>query len=225
MRKFVALCLVFFLSFKSHADMFGGDVVVLTQILANAVQQLAQLKQIMDSGKDNLQLVRDINKGINDSLGLIRTIFPNSDPGLYKDWQTVQDAVNKVEMIYGIASPSLNQRVYRDTDQSIAEAVKLNNSMYDYSKQIDEIGEAVKQASHDVSPGGAQKLTAQTLGVMLHVMNQSLRAQATGLKLQAQAMAVQNKKEKDSTRDYLASSETLKLAMKNEKANFKVPRF
>ena len=51
MRKFVALCLVFFLSFKSHADMFGGDVVVLTQILANAVQQLAQLKQIMDSGK------------------------------------------------------------------------------------------------------------------------------------------------------------------------------
>lgn len=224
--KLILIPLLMFLGpSKARADMFGGDVVVLTQILANAVQQLAQLKQIMDSSKGSLDTIREINRGINDSLGLVRTIFPNIDPGLYKDWQSVQDGVNKIEMIYGIAGPSLNQRVYKDTDQNIAEAVRLNNSTYEYTKQIDEIGEAIKQASHDVSPGGAQKLTAQTLGVMVHVMNQSLRAQASGLKLQAQSMALQNKKDKDSTREFLDSAQTLKLAMKNDKKDFKLPRF
>jgi len=38
-------------------------------------------------------------------------------------------------------------------------------------------------------------------------------------------MALQNKREKDSTREFLSNSETLKVAMKNERAEFKAPRF
>ena len=222
MKKLTSILLISLLmaSQTARADIFGGDVAVLVQILSNAIQQLAQLKQIFQTGKDNLDLLREINRGINDSLNLARTINPNIDPGIYKDWQSVQDALSKIEIIYGAADPSLNQRMYRDTDQNVAEAVELNNSVYEYTHQIDEIGEAIKQVSHEVSPGGAQKLTAQTLGVMLHVMNQSLRTQATGLKLQAQTMALQNKKEKDSTREFLASADTLRTAMKNEKVQF-----
>lgn len=221
----VVLMLVAFGLPEAHADLFGGDVVVLTQILANALQQLAQLQSILKNGESNLDLIREINRGINDSLALVRTVYPNINPGIYKDWQTVQIALGQLESIYGAADPSLNQRVYHDTDQNVAEAVEMNNSIYQYTQQIDEIGEAIKEASHATSPGGAQKLTAETLGVMLHVMNQSLRAQATGLKLQAQSMALQNKKEKDSTREYLASSDTLRAAMKSEKVQFQAPRF
>jgi hypothetical protein len=60
---------------------------------------------------------------------------------------------------------------------------------------------------------------------MLHVMSQSLRAQATGLKLQAQSMALQNKKEKDMTKHFLESSKTLKTALKNQNPTFELPRF
>lgn len=227
MKKITTIFLSVFLFFThpTRASMFGEETLVLAQILANAIQQLAQLKQILDTGQSNLDLIREINHGINDSLNLVRTAYPNIDPGIYRDWQSVQDAVNNLETIYGVADSSLNQRIYRDTDQNVAEAVQLNNSIYQYTRQIDEVGEAIKQISHDVSPGGAQKLTAQTLGVMLHVMNQNLRAQATGLKLQAQSMALQNKKDKDSTRAFLSNSETLRVAMKNEKAEFKAPRF
>ena len=64
----------------------------------------------------------------------------------------------------------------------------MNNSIYDYTAQLDKIGEEIKQYSHAVSPGGAQKLTAQSLGVVVHVMNEQLRATATGLKMQAQTI-------------------------------------
>lgn len=210
---------------RAEADMFGGDVVILVQILANAVQQLIQLKQLLGTGKDTLGLLEDINHGINDSLNLIRTVSPNTDPGIYRDLVKVQDALQKFQSVYGAVVPSLDAGVQQETDQNVAEAVALNNSIYSYTREIDEIGEQVKRYSHSTSPGGAQKLTAQTLGVMLTVMNTQLRAQATGLKLQAQNLALGNKKDKEETRHLLDVTHTLKTAMKTEKSDFLVPRF
>lgn len=227
MRKIISILIAVSLmvSPPAKADMFGGDLIYLAQILANAIKQLTELKNMVDNGKDQLNLLTEINRGINDSLRLAQTIDPNIDPGIYKDWQNAGDALAKLQSIYGIVTNSPDSRVYSDTDQNVAEAVTLNNDIYKYTQNIDELGEAIKDYSHDVSPGGAQKLTAQTLGVMLQVMNQSLRTQATGLKLQAQTMAVQNKKEKDSTKQYLETANTLRVAMKKEKIQFVAPRF
>jgi hypothetical protein len=180
---------------------------------------------MVENGKSQLELIRDINRGINDSLRLADTISPYVEPGIYQDWRSGIDSIRKLQQIYGNVTDSPNAQVQRDSDQNVAEAVTLNNEVYNYTQSIDQLGEVIKEYSHSVSPGGAQKLTAQTLGVMLQVMNQSLRTQATGLKIQAQALAVQNKKEKDSTKEYLATANTLKVAMKNEPVRFKVPRF
>lgn len=209
----------------AQCDLFGGDVVVLSQLLINAVQQLSQLRSIVGAGQDSLGLLRNINQGINDSLSLIRTISPNTDPGLYSEWQGVGQAQQGIQSIYGTAVPSPVLRVQQDTDRNVAEAISRNNSIYKYTAQIDEIGERVKAYSHSTSPGGAQKLTAETLGVMLNVMNESLRTQATGLKLQAQHLAVQNHKDKEGTRQMMADSENLKTALKNEPVKFSIPRF
>jgi hypothetical protein len=227
MKKITAVLMatLIFITPSAHADLFGGDVAVLTQILANAIQQLAQLKNLLDTGRDNLDLIRDINRGINDSLGLIRTISPNSDPGLYKDWDKVSDALTKLETIYGIAIESKDVKVQQDTDQAVAEAVSLNNTLYKYTKQIDEIGELIKAQSHAVSPGGASKLTAQSLGVMLNLQNEMLRTQATGLKLQAQALALQNRKDKDRTRQMVNVADGLNAALAGENPKFELPRF
>ena len=86
---------------QSSADIFGGDVVVLTQILVQTIQQLVQLKQIFQEGKDSLDLVKEINRGINDSLNLVRTVYPDIDPGIYKDWDKIDRALHGVQEIYG----------------------------------------------------------------------------------------------------------------------------
>ena len=210
---------------NARASMFGEENILLAKILANALQQLAQLQSILNTGRDSLNLVREINQGINDSLGLIRTVSPNTDPGLYKDWEKVSDALAKVESIYGIVIDSQDRRVQKDTDQSIAEAVALNNSVYKYTKMIDDVGELIKSQSHAVSPGGAAKLTAQSLGVMLNLQNEMLRTQATGLKLQAQALALQNRKDKDQTRQMVAGADNINSALSGAQPEFKLPRF
>lgn len=227
MKRLLSLLssVVILFSTPARADLFGGDTVVLAQLLANALQQLAQLRNILQTGQNNLDLIRDINRGINDSLNLIRTISPNTDPGLYKDWQKVSDALNKLETIYGIAVESRDVKVQKDTDQSVAEAISLNNSIYKYTQGIDEIGEMIKAQSHAVSPGGAGKLTAQSLGVMLNLQNEMLRTQGAGLKLQAQALALQNRKDKERTRQMVDGADKLNSALAGEEPRFKLPRF
>lgn len=225
--KFMSILIGMSLLFSSNAkaSIFGEENIVLAQILANAIQQLAQLKSILDNGQDSLSLLRDVNRGINDSLYLIKTISPNTNPGLYKDWEKVSEALTKLETIYGIVIESNDFQVQKDTDQSVAEAVALNNSIYKYTKTIDEIGELIKSQSHDVSPGGAAKLTAQSMGVMLNLQNEMLRTQASTLKLQAQSLAVQNRKDKHRTRQMVGDVDNIKAALSGVKPKFKTPKF
>lgn len=226
-RKFTVLLMVIAMltpSF-SRADMFGGDVAVLLQILANALQQLAQLRSIMDNGKDTLGLLQDINRGINDSLQLMQTAGLIKDPGVYKEWTDVQNALGAMDSIYGVAVASQDQRAQVDADRGVAEAITLSNSVYEYTSEVDELGEAIKSFSHEVSPGGAQKLTAQSMGIMLHVMNQGLRVQSTGMKLQAQQLALENKKEKAATAVFLSTAKSLAVEMKKPREFYRTPRF
>lgn len=230
MKKYITVsCLV--LAFmtgspqQARADLFGGDVAVLSQILVQAIMQLAKLREMLSTASDQLDLIRQINQGINDSLNLLKTIDPNLDPGIYREWTTVDDSLRRLTDIYGVVPESPEYRVQKDTDQGIAEAVSFNNSFYKYSEAYDVVGERIKDSSHSASPGGAQKLTAQALGVVIQVLNQHLRAQSTGLKLQAQQLALENRKEKAETKQYVENTESLRSAMKSEKVRFDLPRF
>ncbi|MFN8792033.1 MAG: hypothetical protein ACK5Y2_11315 [Bdellovibrionales bacterium] len=221
----LVLCLILPIPKTARADLFGGDVAVLMKILANAVQQLAQLQSILNNGKDTLGLLKDINRGINDSLQMAETLGLRIDPGLYRDLRKIDQAVGLVESLFGRAVDSKLATVQRNTDQTVAEALTFNNELNDYAKKLDRIGEEIKTYSHAVSPGGAAKLTAQSLGVVIHVLNQQMRATGQGLKLQAQALAIQNKQEKDKTEQYLKEGEKLKQKMQSMNANFETPRF
>jgi hypothetical protein len=158
-------------------------------------------------------------------MNLIRTVFPNVNPGIFKDWSKVDQAIREIEGLYGIIAPSRDAPLQRKTDESVAEAIALNNAIYHYTKDLDEIGESIKQNSHDVSPGGAQKLTAQSLGVLIHIMNESLRAQATSLKLQAESLALTNHREKDGSRYLQETSDALKSSLSTQTTTFQLPRF
>jgi len=210
---------------SARASIFGEETAILVQILANAIKQLTELKSIVDNGKDTLSFLQDINRGINDSLRMAETYGIRVDPGLYKDLREIDQATRAIQQLYGAVTDSKLATVQRNTDQTVAEAVSFNNELNEYAKKLDTIGEEIKMYSHQVSPGGAQKLTAQSLGVMIHVLNQQMRAQGQGLKLQAQAMAIANKKEKDSTAQYLTEGAALKSRFIGLNPEFKVMRF
>jgi hypothetical protein len=221
----VAVGLSLPISEEARGDIWGADVAVLAQILQETILQLAELKSILNSGEDTLGLLQDVNRGINDSLRMAATLGIRIDPGIYRDLRQVDQALRAVEDIYGRPVDSPAAPVQRNTDQTIAEAISFNNELNEYAAKLDQVGEEIKAYSHSTSPGGAAKLTAESIGVLIHVMDQQMRATGQGLKLQAQAMAVENKKDKDHTEQYLKEGQALKERMAALNPTFQVPRF
>lgn len=180
----------------ARADIFGGDVAVLVQILANALQQLAQLQQILGNGTDTLGLMRDINRGLRDGLNIIHMVDPKFSPGLYGDLNNSQRAMDAIQSLYGSVPKTGEARFQSAQDQSVAESVAMVGNTYQFADQADQESKRIFDHSQDVNPQGAAKLTAQSIAILINVTTQVLRTNSMMLKMMSENVAMQNKREK-----------------------------
>jgi hypothetical protein len=180
----------------AKADLFGGDVAVLVQILANAIQQLAQLQQILSTGSDTLGLLRDINRGIRDGLTLLQMINPKFNPGIYGSLETADQVLHIIDDLYGKIPQTAEFRLQQAQDQSASESISMNGPLFRFADQADEESKRIFMHSQNVNPQGAAKLTAQSMAVLISVTTQVLRTNSMMLKAMGENMALQNRKEK-----------------------------
>ncbi len=186
----------------AKADLFGGDVLVLTQILAQAIQTVITLKSVLENGKDSLDLLRDINAGVRSGLDLIRIVNPNFNPGVYGNLNDADSVLRALQAVYGTIPQGMDEELMKSQDQSVAEVISMNRNLYDYADQVDREKEKILFHAQVVSPQGAGKLQNQALGVLIGVTTQLLRTQSQMLKIMAQNMAYDNRKEKLATQNF-----------------------
>ena len=212
--KKYTMCALIFLSITfqnkaARADLFGGDVAVLLQILAQSIEQVYRLQQIIQNGKDTLNLLRDVNAGVRSGLDLIRIINPKFNAGVYGDLNNPENVLRAIHDLYG-ATPNTADKVLIDIqDQSVAEVIAMNKSLYDYSAQVDFERERILMHSQVVSPQGAGKLQNQSLAVIIGVLTQLLRVQSQMLKVMGQNMALDNRKEKLASEQFIENYKSL----------------
>lgn len=197
----------------AKADFFGGDLPLLASILAQAIQQLAQLRQIMGAGRDTLGLMRDVNEGIREAMGIMRTMNRTLNPGVLSQYQTPDQMLRAIQELYGSIPRTPEARIQSLTDQSVAEAVTLHNQAFQYADQVDPEAERIKDYSRGTSPAGSARLTAQSLGVLIHVTNQVLRTNAAMLKIMSENLALQNRHEKVNSEQFKMQYDGLSSAI------------
>lgn len=197
-KKIVTVFLAFTLIVPrpAKADLFGGDVAVLVQILAQAIQQLYQLKQIFGTAQDTLGLMRDINRGIRDGLAVIRIINPKFNPGLYGGLETAEQVQRAIEDLYGAIPQTSEYRLQEAQDKSVAESISMNGTLFQYADSVDDETKSIIAHSQSANPQGSAKLTNQALAVLIGVTTQVLRTNSMMLKMMGQNMALSNRKEK-----------------------------
>ena len=138
----VCICMV--VPKPAKADLFGGDVAVLVQILANAVQQLIQLKEIVGNGQDTLSLLRDINRGIRDGLAVLQMINPKFNPGIYGSMNTADQVLGIINDLYGKIPETAEARLQQAQDQSASESIAMNSSLFKFADEADEAEEQLQ---------------------------------------------------------------------------------
>lgn len=178
---------------KARADLFGGDVAVLMQIYANAIQQLIQLKKIMSTGGDTLDLMRDINRGIREGLAIIQMVNPKFNPGIYGTLDSADRVFGVIQDLYGAVPHGPEGNLIQAQDQSAAESISMNGTLFRFADQADEESRRIIAHAQAVNPQGAAKLTAQSIAVLIGVTTQVLRTNSMMLKLMGQEMASQSR--------------------------------
>lgn len=207
----------------AYADFWGGDLPLLAEIVANTLQQISKLGDIIGQAKENLQYFQDLNKGIQDALNLAKTMNQKLSPGVLSDLQGAEHALEVIQQLYGVVPKTSQSRMQQTMDRSAAEAIDLHNEAFRYADQIDPEAERIKEYSKVVSPQGAEKLTAQSIGVLIHVLNQVLRTNAAMLKLQGEQLALQNKREKLGSEQFKFQYESLAKAFGSLRPEYKLP--
>jgi len=217
------LCVSLVTPKKAKADMFGGDLVFLAQLVANAIQQLYQLKQILSTGSDTLQLLNDINRGIRDGLNVIRVINPRFNPGLYGNLDTAERVLAVINDLYGRIPVTADARLQEAQDRSVAESIAMNGTLFRYADQVDDESKRILAHAREVNPQGAAKLTAESIAVLIGVTTQVLRTNSMMLKMTGENMALQNRKEKIASSQFKAQYDGLSQALGSLPSETKLP--
>lgn len=181
---------------NARADLFGGDVVVLTKILIQAIQQLQQLRMIYQNGRDSISLMRELNSGIRHGLEIIRILNPKFDPGIYGGLENAESVQRAIEDLYGMIPRTSESRLQEAQDRSASESIAMNGNLFRYADDVDLEARRIISHAQDVSPQGAAKLTAESIAILIGVSTQVLRTNSMMLKMMGQNMALSNRKEK-----------------------------
>ena len=209
----ISLCFTLILPKPAKADLFGGDVAVLVQILAQTIKQLYELQRIVSTGQDTLSLMRDINRGIRDGLAIIRIVNPKFNPGLYGGLETIDQVQRAIEDLYGAIPQTSEYRLQEAQDKSVSESIAMNGTLFQYADSVDEETKRIIAHAQKVSPQGAGKLTAESLAVLIGVTTQVLRTNSMMLKMMGQNMALSNRKEKLQATQFKAQYEGISNAL------------
>ncbi len=207
---------------NAFADFFGGDLPLLTEIVINTAEQLTKLESIIGKSSETIELIKEINRGIRDALDIIKTGNNALSPGILSELERVEQVMAIVERLYGRIPKTQSAELQKTTDTSVAEGIQAHNEAFRYADRIDPEAERIKDYARDVNPLGAQKLTAQALGVLIHVMNQILRTNAAILKLQSEQLALQNRHDKLSSQQSKAQYEGLSKAFNDLRPTYKL---
>lgn len=185
----------------ARADLFGGDVAVLTQILAESIKQYYQLKEMIGQGRDHADFLRNLNAGIENSIGLLQSL-PVKDEKILADLRDFQGAVQTITDVYGRIPKSKEAAMQALHDQTIAESLRMITSFKEYSEKQEENSILIAAQSREASPKGAARMQAETSAQILRSLAQLIRLNTQMLKMQSEQFAMHNKMGKDSVGNF-----------------------
>jgi hypothetical protein len=181
---------------RTQADMFGGDVAVLIQILSTTLQELAQLRQLLSTGEDTLDLLKDVNRGLKEGLNVVQIINPRLSPGIFGNLDDVGQLSEVITQLYGPVPKTADFMMQTNHDKTVAESLSIHSKIFKFADEVDSEKDQILSQARLVNPQGAGKLQNQALAILIGVATEILRTNSAMLKLMAENFALQNRKEK-----------------------------
>jgi len=208
----------------AQADIWGGDVAVLMQILQENIRHYYQLQSMIQQGHDADHYLRWINAGLDNSIGLLQSL-PIKDEKILADLREFRFALGKVQGLYGQVPRSPEEALQLLHDQTVAESLRMANDFKSYSENQERNADVIAINAREASPKGAARMQAETSAEILKSLSQLIRLDTQMLKLQSEQLAMNNKASKDGVANFQKVSRDLGSGFSNFKPDMKLTRF
>lgn len=188
MRKLILVVLMFIAPMHARADLFGGDLPLLAQIVTNTLHTMIELERQSRYMNDELA-------GIRDRIYRIQTIADVVQPSEWSKWKDPREALNRLRLIYHTIPKEYRSAKYDNLESEISEAMNLVARVRPETTTTFKSGKEMERRGADASPGVATKLTASGVGTLIALESQSQVIQSHITSLLAQMLAEGNEKE------------------------------
>lgn len=168
----------------------------LIKILEENYRRYVQLKQMIDSANGHYDYIRALNRGLDNSIGLLEAL-PIKDEKVLAEIKNFKEAVSRIELLYGKIPRSPDEALHLLHDQSVAESLRMANSFKDFSDTQEKNSILIAAQAREASPKGAARMQAETSAEILRTLSQLIRLNTQMLKLQSEQIAMSNKSAKD----------------------------
>ncbi len=172
----------------SKADLWGGDLPLLTQIVFNTLHTLYELQK-------QSSLLNDSMDGIKDKIYRIETIADVVQPSDWDRWKNPQEALRRLRVIYQTLPPEYRSEKSDMIEQELSRAMNLIARVVPGARATFLSGKELEVRGAEASPGVAAKLTASGIGTLVAMEAQSQAIQSHITSLLAQMLADSNEKE------------------------------
>lgn len=188
MKKYLLLIPFLFFTPKVKADLWGGDLPLLAQIVTNTLNTIMELQK-------QRKLMEDEMDGINDRMNRIKTISEIVQPSDWDSWKDPKEALTRLQKIYKTLPPEYKSEKSDLVEAELAKAMNLVSNVSLETTTTFKSGKELESRALHSSPGVSQKLTASGVGTLISQQAQSQVIQSHVVSLLSQMLADGHEKE------------------------------
>jgi hypothetical protein len=191
MKKYSLSLLIAYLLFnplKAKADLFGGDLPLLREIVANTLHTMYELQTQTNIMKYEMA-------GILDRIDRVQAIAEVVQPSTWDKWKNPEEALRRLRYIYYTLPKEYRSEKSDQIEEELSKAMVLVSNISKTVNTSFQSGKEMERRGANSSPGVAQKLTASGVGTLITMEAQSQVIQSQIVSLMTQAMAEANEKE------------------------------
>ncbi len=188
MKKLILVGFLMITPFHAKADLWGGDLPLLAQIVFNTLHTMVELERQTKHLDDELA-------GIRDRIYRIQTIADLVHPSEWDKWKDPREAINRLRMIYHTIPKEYRSEKSDNIEHELSQAMNMVARVTPEAATSFRSGKEMERRGADASPGVAQKLTASGIGSLIAMESQSQVIQSHITSLLAQMLAEGNEKE------------------------------
>ncbi len=187
-NNILKLSLILLISQNAHADFWGGDIPLLTKIVANTLETLHQLQS-------QTSIMKNEMAGIEDRINRIATIAEVVQPSQWEQWKNPDEAIKRLNLIYQTLPKEYRSAKSDEIESEIYKAMNLVARVGASTHTTFLSGKELEARGANSSPGVAQKLTASGVGTLVAIDSQNQVILSHITSLIAQSLADANEKE------------------------------